>query len=181
MKPTRKSQLAWLLLGISALSLAALAVFSIYREKRSDAQRRADLISQHQIRLTEKLSAYFSEIQLQTARQLIGFHQEGLDSQLERWVQADPLIGSVSLIDPPADLTDYLNSPNAQLIALESPDTPSTLRSGYYQDNKEIALYEENVVDPILFWTYQSKTNPPAWIVGHRMAKGQALDRKSVV
>ncbi|MDQ8203565.1 HAMP domain-containing sensor histidine kinase [Pelagicoccus sp. SDUM812003] len=173
MKPSTKSTFVWILLAASALCLAGLTLFSLYREKHADSRRRTELISQQELRLSEKLAAYFSEIQLQIARQLIGYHQEGLASQLDRWAKTAPIIRNARILPPQTDLAPFLQGDGQQTIALESPDAPAILRSGYYQDNKEIALHDEGAIDPILFWAYRSSENEPAWVVGHRMAKGQ--------
>ncbi|MDQ8181912.1 HAMP domain-containing sensor histidine kinase [Pelagicoccus sp. SDUM812005] len=167
--------LAWILLGASALTLAALTLFSIYREEKGDAQRRAELIEQQQTRLTEKLASYLSEIQLQTGRSLVAFHQEGLPGKLRQWSQGDPLISDAYPLPPHTDWQPLLHAESPQIIHLESPDAPSALRSGYYQDNKEIALREEGAIEPILFWYFDRQAEPPSWTAGHRIAKGQPM------
>lgn len=168
-------KLAWFLLGASALSLAALTLFSIYREENGDAQRRADLISQQQARLTEKLTNYLSEIQLQTGRRLVSFHEEGLQGKLQQWSQNDPLINTAYSLPPDGDWQSLLEIESPEIIHLESPDAPSALRNGYYQDNKEIALREEGSIEPILFWYFDHRAAPPAWVAGHRIAKGPPI------
>lgn len=167
--------LAWTLLGVSAICLAALTLFSIYREEQGNTQRRSELLSQQQIRLTEKLADYFSKIQLQTARRLVSFHNEGLQIKLDQWQKSDPLIENVRISPPQADLQTFLNTTNLSTLYLESPDAPSSLRNGYYQDNKEIALRQEGRIDPIIFWYFEANEPSPSWTVGHRVAKGQAI------
>ncbi len=175
MKRSFNPNLAWILLGASALTLAALTLFSIYREEKGNAQRRADLIAQQQNRLTDKLSSYLSEIQVQTARRLTSIHKEALASKLQRWSRSDPLISEAYPLPPHDDWQSLLHAQSPDIFHLESPDAPSGLRNGFYQDNKEIALNEEGSIDPILFWYFDHQALTPAWTVGHRIAKGQPI------
>lgn len=170
-----KSRLAWVLLGASAICLAGLTLFSIYREEQSNTQRRTDLIEQQRLRLSEKLATYFTEIQLQLGKQLVSFHQEGLENKLVQWADATPLVHEARLHGPHQEIGPILSDGISKVINLESPDTPSILRAGYYQDNKEIALHEEGTIEPILFWSYRKDSSSPHWILGHRMAKNQPL------
>lgn len=180
MNSTTKTRLSWISLILSSLTLATLAIFSVYREHSTRAKRQSELLQLHQETLVQQLSAYFAQIKLQSARQLIAFHEEGLHSRLTRWKDSNPLILEATIAPSNASLLQELPPQNIELIDLDSPDTPSSLRSGFYLDNKEIAAYEHGAANPILLWELRPNDQTSSWHLSHRLAPDSQIRAASL-
>ncbi len=176
MNSNRRATLIWILLVGSALALSLLAVALIHKQNLRQRSAAEALLASESERLNSHLEAYFQEIRNETARQLISFHQEGLANQLRRWQASNALISKAAVIssDHPT-ATAALANPT-ESISLEDPDTPSVFRGGYYQENREIELYEHGQVEPILLW-FRSGLGERGltWTAFHRIVPEGAL------
>jgi len=165
-----KTRITWTFLILCSATLAFLAIFSLYREYTLRQDRQTEILQDHSDNLSQQLLTYFEEIKLQSARQLIAFHEEGLAPRLKRWKESNPLVHEAVSLPANQQFPSNLDTALVESIDLDAPDTPSVLRSGYYLDNKEIALYENGATSPILFWTFQPEDTVFSWSLAHRLA-----------
>lgn len=175
MKAKLATRLTWIFLILSSLTLAFFAIFSLYREHSIRQERRAEVLLDHSENLNQQLTAYLDEIKLQSARQLIGFHEEGLTQSLERWNDSNALIHHTLVRPSDPEFPQNLDTSPVETIDLDAPDTPSSLRSGFYFDNKEIALFENGGSQPILVWEFDQDNTDQSWTLSHRIAPSRQI------
>ena len=159
----------WLLLAASVLGLAGLASRFVAAENERQEEARARLLASQSAALHQRLEAYFHELQTETAAQLVALHAEGLPRQLERWNAANPLVATAQ-IHPPSPQDPWPAPALRSLLHLDHAEIDPYLRSGYYQENRDIAAYETGQADPLLVWTLDPAT--AQWTVWHRLAPG---------
>ncbi|MEM9158165.1 MAG: HAMP domain-containing sensor histidine kinase [Verrucomicrobiota bacterium] len=163
-----RSVITWLGLIGSALLMAVLAVWLLYVESERQKMNETRFLEGESERLKTRLLEYFREIQLETGRQLTAFHEEGLSNQLRRWQGANLLIGGAEVVGPGMAADWYFSEEDA-VIDLDSAETPSVLRGGYYSENKEFTEYEGLSVAPVIAWKLQELQSGETWSVAHRL------------
>ena len=84
--------LYWILFLFSSLCLAGVAATFVFKElKRFREQARMAVAAQF-VQTEAQLASLVEEVKTEATRQLVGFHAEGLEFQLNRWVKENTLI-----------------------------------------------------------------------------------------
>lgn len=84
--------LYWILFLLSSLSLAGVAAAYVVKELIRFREQSHTAVTAQLVQSEAQLASLLDEVKTEATRQLVGFHEEGLEFELNKWVKENSLI-----------------------------------------------------------------------------------------
>lgn len=194
----------WVVFLLVSLGLAAIAGSFVYRELVRFREQGEISVATQFVQSEAQLASLVEEIKEEATRQLVSFHTEGLEFQLNKWANENPLLqstfvwrntsgfrssGELVLDDPesyPWKLVWNIDGellPNEQLadsgILAVDPVYSRTYATGesygYLRENLEILAYAGIETNPYVGWMRVEVENQLQWIFWHQLAQDEEV------
>ena len=194
----------WIVFLLSSLSLAIVAGLFVYKELVRFREQAEMSVTAQLVQTEAQLASLVDEIKTEATRQLVSFHTEGLEFQLTKWGNENPLIqdtfiwreaygfqglseASISEIEELPwqrawNGEEELFSKDALIgSGILSIDPVFTRVSatgenyGYLNENLEILQYKGVKTNPYVGWMSVDLDDQRQWIFWHQLAKGEEV------
>ncbi len=155
----------WILFIVSTISLAGISGWFVVKENRRFDESVSVALESQLRAAQDTVTLLTDEIMNEASRQLVGFHVEGLEYRLERWVKENEVVsvgftlnsaGEVlrwgnELEDIPTDFSEE----NIRLLKREDLSALVSGESsdfGYLAENMDLYTYMGKSVEPKVLW-----------------------------
>lgn len=172
----------------SCLMLATTAWIYVHKESK---RKTSELDSELATALTTvslQIESDFEEIRREASSQIISMHEEGLEFQLARWKNNNPLLQKIFIWRPQSGFGTP-PTPNSTLASAQAIWDKQTIAEptysykegnesvfdwdvGYFEENLENVNYSGTTPNPIIDWVPIKSGPSLQWLCWHRLSDG---------